>query len=180
MLAEILKSVRERGQTADGKKNSLGGAAPGTRICFNPTLLDELQEEHMEVLELLARMEVFLRKKRLSALEALLEELGEALRMHRLKEDVSLMIYLERKYREDPQRFQAIRKFRQLKEAKLKQVQAFLSRYSAIASHPVLLERFGADLRTVGWLMVRQIEQEEREIYPLYCEEELDALPQPC
>ncbi len=175
MIGAIFRSVQDQGHGSVREiEGPSGQAAPGTKICFDPELLHDLEEEHLEILGLLDQMEFFGRKSKLIPLQACVRELDKTLQAHRLKEEIRLIIYLERKFQRNAARTAAIREFKQKKEANKKEVRAFLDRYSSIASHPVLLVRFPSDLRMLGGLVVRQIEHEEQTIYPLYYEDDAE------
>lgn len=137
-------------------------------IHYSPTLLQELQGEHQQLLRVYGELGQAHSVGDLAAVARLLERLRSALNGHLLKENVRLYLYLDRALAGDADSHALVRQFRHEMDGISKSLAAFLERYKDLGSDASLAETFGADLTEVGMMLAERIQHEEETLYPLY------------
>lgn len=144
------------------------GAAPGTHIPYSPGLIEELKDDHQMLLKIFGDIRAAHAAGNFSGVAPLLEKFRSALAGHLLKENVRFYIYLEHALEKDESSHALVHQFRHEMDGIGKAVLAFLDRYRNIGSDAALAVSFGADLASVGKVLVARISNEESTLYPLY------------
>lgn len=142
--------------------------APGTHIPFHPDLVDQLKADHQGLLATFGAIGNAYSAHDLAATSAHLEAFRGQLMAHLLKENVRFYIYLEHALVSDPTSHALVHQFRHEMDGIGKAVMAFLDKYRNLAVDSSLAGSFGADLASVGGVLVQRIKSEEETLYPLY------------
>lgn len=145
-----------------------GSVAPGTHIAYSPELVAELKQEHQQLLECFTRIVTAFGAGDLAETCREMDGFRGGLLTHLLKENVRFYIYLEHALVNDPSSHALVHQFRHEMDGIGKAVIAFLTKYADLAKNPELAKSFGADLETVGGVLVQRIRNEEENLYPLY------------
>lgn len=143
-------------------------AAPGTRIQYNPELIEHFKEDHSKLLKLFSAIHTFAEHRDVKRTAEYLMDFRFALQGHLLTENVRLYVYLERKLGNDPSTYELIHGFRHEMDTIGKAVVHFLEQYRELETHPHLLQTFITDLDAIGKVLVKRIRNEEEILYPLY------------
>lgn len=145
-----------------------GAMAPGTHIAYSPELVDELKQEHQQLIAVFQGIAEAFGEGDLAETCRRLETFRGGILAHLLKENVRFYIYLEHALAGDPTSHALMHQFRHEMDGIGKAVVAFLTKYSEMATKPELAASFGADLNAVGSVLVQRIQNEESNLYPLY------------
>lgn len=143
-------------------------AAPGTTINFSADLVPQLKADHQALLATFGQIKQAHEAGKLAEVSAGLEHFRSQMMAHLLKENVRFYIYLEHALAADPASQGLVHEFRQEMNGIGKAVMAFLDKYRQIAIDTSLAGSFGADLSSVGSVLVQRIHNEEEALYPLY------------
>lgn len=143
-------------------------AAPGTHIAYHADLVDELKADHQTLLATFGAIGKAYAAHDLTATSTQLEVFRGQLMAHLLKENVRFYIYLEHALAGDPTSQALVHQFRHEMDGIGKAVMAFLGKYRLLAVDSSLAGSFGADLATIGDVLVQRIRSEEHTLYPLY------------
>lgn len=142
--------------------------APGTRIQYSPELVAQLKDDHQALLATYGRIKSAYEAGDLAATSARLEQFRGQILAHLLKENVRFYIYLEHALAGDPASQALVHQFRHEMDGIGKAVMAFLDKYRQIAVGTSLAGSFGADLASIGSVLVQRVRSEEETLYPLY------------
>lgn len=142
--------------------------APGTRIGYDPALVDGLKSEHQLMLDIYAAIAADTQAGNYAGVQQRLEHFRITLRNHLLKENVRFYIYLEHLLQGDPASHRMMREFRHEMDAIGKVVVSFLTKHQSISTQPQLHSQFPQELEQIGKALVSRIESEENTLYPMY------------
>ncbi len=87
---------------------------------------------------------------------------------HILIENVSLYVYMKRKFIDDDINTELVTDFRKEMDGIGKVVRAFIVKYETIGLDNTFATSFEKDLADIGTALVARIEREEQTLYPLY------------
>lgn len=167
-MFEFLFGRKKQTATAQDSQPAAHSAAPGTHIAYSPELIDELKDDHHQLLQIFGAIGAAHAAGDLAETAVLLERFRSALAEHLLKENVRFYIYLEHALQKDASSHALVHQFRREMDGIGKAVLAFLDRYRNIAADPVLTGSFAADLAAVGKVLGQRIRSEEQTLYSLY------------
>ncbi len=142
--------------------------AAGTRVQYQPDLIDTFKQEHAKLLKLFSTIHTFAEHGDVKRTSEYLLDFRFALQGHLLTENVRLYVYLERKLANDPSSYELIHSFRHEMDRIGHDVVHFLEQYRELEAHPHLLPAFITDLDAIGKVLVKRIKNEEEILYPLY------------
>lgn len=173
MLLDFLfgkkKTATEPSRPApDNVLTTAGQAAPGTNINYNPELVAQLKADHQALLAIFGHIKGAYEAGDMRATSAHLESFRNQLMAHLLKENVRFYIYLEHALASDPASQALVHQFRHEMDGIGKAVMVFLDKYRQIAVDASLAGSFGADLASIGNVLVQRVRNEEETLYPLY------------
>lgn len=157
-----------RPSAQDSPPAATGQSAPGTSIHYNPDLVAQLKAEHQALLTTYGRVKQSYETGAIAETSAHLEHFRSQLMAHLLKENVCFYIYLEHALAADPSSQALVHQFRHEMNGIGKAVMAFLDKYRQIAVDTSLAGSFGADLASIGSVLVQRVRNEEDMLYPLY------------
>jgi hypothetical protein len=146
-------------------------AAPNSQtnqIQFQPDLIDHLVADHRRLLEVYGEIKTAFDAADYKQVSQGLDELRRNLQGHLLTENVRMYIYLDRHLANNEFNSELIRGFRREMDAIGKVAMTFLKKYEAIGVDNELAGAFAKDFETIGSVLVKRIEKEERDLYPLY------------
>ena len=142
--------------------------APGTEIRYSPTLINELQSDHQQLLGVYMAIKASFEAGDYPTVSEKLNEFRTGLQGHLLTENVRLYIYLDRMLGQDEMNSELIRNFRREMDGIGKTVLNFLKKYDAIGVDKDLAPSFGKDFAAIGAVLTERIKKEESVLYPLY------------
>jgi len=142
--------------------------APGTEIRYSPTLIDELKNDHQQLLGLYMSIKAAFDKGDYASVSEQLNEFRFGLHSHLLTENVRLYIYVSRMMEQDEANYSTIRSFRQEMEGVGKTALRLLKKYEAININKELAPPFAEDFAAIGSILTERIKKEESILYPLY------------
>lgn len=138
------------------------------QIQFQPDLIDHLVADHRRLLEIYGEIKTAFDAANYKQVSQGLDELRRGLQSHLLTENVRMYIYLDRHLSNNEFNSDLIRGFRREMDAIGKVAMTFLKKYEAIGVDNELAKAFAKDFETIGSVLVKRIEKEERDLYPLY------------
>lgn len=152
--------------STDAASESSAGS-PNAGIRYDPELIAELKSDHVHLVALFQEISSITQKRDSQLLAKQLDEFGQDLHKHLLKENVRFYIYLKSNLSGDSLAvMQAFaREMQQIGRA----VTDFLYKYTHIeqwdnSSWPA----FEKELAGIGTVLVKRIQSEENELYTLY------------
>ena len=145
-----------------------GEAAPGTEIRYDPELIPELKQDHVELLAIYRQAMHAFDTHNYGQVSSLLERLRGQLQKHLLSEKVRLYIYLEHMLANDPERAMLMHDFRQEMDGIGRTAVTALRKYAAINRDPGLVKTFESDFQALGQVLVQRIKAEEDHLYTMY------------
>lgn len=141
-------------------------SAPGSGIQFSNKLIGELEEDHQALLGLYQGAADAINKRNGKELKRYLIQLKDALTGHLLKENLKLYAYMNHCYQNDAECSDLIKRFRSDMTQIGKIVFGHLDKYTkpGVKFDMAFKKEFDA----IGEALVRRIEAEEKQLYPLY------------
>ena len=150
------------------KNQQLSHVAPGTQIHYIPDLIENLQEDHKELLTIFGQINTAFEAENYRFVTEKLKIFKMKLTDHLLVENIRLYIYLGHEFTQDEATSDLIKSFRSEMNQISKVVMSFLTKYETIGVDKGLAETFGKDLNNIGSALVERINREEHTLYPLY------------
>lgn len=142
--------------------------APGTRIGYDPLLLQRLRADQQRMLELFTQTQALLNSRDYSGVYRKLSELRIVLQDHLMIANVKFYVYLSRLFANDQAKSATINDCRREMLANSRQLMDFLRTYTAVRLDDTLAETFQIDLLVIGSVLVQRIEREQNTLFPLY------------
>jgi hypothetical protein len=144
--------------------------APGVCIRYHPELIEQLRQNHLELLGLVAHMEQLALEGDLPGALAQLPQFKRQLQACLLLANVRLYVYLEHLLPRQHPGHQVVRSARHSLNTVSAESMAFVERQLRLQATRAAVTPvdFMHELSTVAQLMVSQIQQEEDLLYPLY------------
>ena len=164
MLAFLVNWFRPDRDT----KSIAADSAPETKIAWKPTLVDELQTEHRELLHLYRSLMAAHQRADFDAAVVCLKRFTYALRAHLLKENLHLYIYLKHALTVDQESSVLMASMR-VEMGKIGRVlNDFVTRYTSAPWDFEMRQDLGAELNKIAEVLSVRIQQEEDVLYPMY------------
>ncbi|HEY6095780.1 MAG TPA: hemerythrin domain-containing protein [Gallionellaceae bacterium] len=158
----------ETNETAETARKD-APAAPGNGISYDPNLIAELKLDHSHLLSLFANIISTTNQRNEKLLVEQLNEFGQKLRGHLLKENVRFYVYLKNSLRSDENSLAIMQDFSHEMQQIGRAVTDFLHKYISVPQwDDAQWAVFDRDLNAVGKVLGRRIESEEDTLYTLY------------
>jgi iron-sulfur cluster repair protein YtfE (RIC family) len=140
--------------------------APGTKIAFDPELVDGLKDDHQKLLELYTKVCAFYDKQDLDNLRTNLLSFKVELTSHLLRENTKLYVYLKSKFDSDPNNRELVTDM----QREMGKIGHDVFQFLRDASQPDMVfdSQFKAQLDQIGAILVTRIKAEEDMLYELY------------
>lgn len=142
--------------------------APGTRIGYDPLLIQRLRADQQRMLELFTQTQALLNSRDYAGVFRKLGELRIALQDHLMTANVKFYVYMSRQLANDSAKSAIINDCRREMLANSRQLMDFLRTYTAVRIDDNLAETFQIDLLVIGAVLVQRIEREQTTLFPLY------------
>lgn len=143
-------------------------SAPGSEIRYSPTLVDELKNDHKDLLALYMAIKSSFERGDYGDVSTKLNEFRVGLQGHLLTENVRFYIYIDRVHGQDQMNSELIRSFRREMDGIGRTALNFLQKYEMIGVDKALASAFAADFAAIGAVLTERIKKEESVLYPLY------------
>lgn len=157
-----------RPNTATAAPALITQRAPGTRIGYDPLLLQRLRADQQRMLELFTQTQALLNSRDYGGVYRKLGELRIVLQDHLMTANVKFYVYMSRLLANDPAKSAIINDCRREMLANSRQLMDFLRTYTAVRLDDNLAETFQIDLLVIGSVLVQRIEREQTTLFPLY------------
>ncbi len=141
---------------------------PGTELNFYPDLIDNLKDDHQNLLAIYTAMGEALENENFSQLTELFNQFKVQLHRHILKENLKLYIYLTHAITNDQKSLDTIRELKSEMQKIGRAVNKFLEHYSQLPWTEEQKNSFPEEFNTTGSILLDRIEREEKILYPLY------------
>jgi len=142
--------------------------APGTRIGYDPLLLDQLRRDHRKLLDLFAVTQALLSSRDYAGVQRKLGEFRVTLQDHLLTANTKLYIYVSRQLADDPVYSALVNTVRRDMLDNSRQIMEFLRTYSGMRLDDQTGQMFQTELMAIGEALMQRIEREESSLFPLY------------
>lgn len=158
----------ETGQ-ADNTAAQKNTNSPGTGINYDPNLVAELKSDHGQLISLFTRIVATSSQRNDQLITEQLNEFGQKLRGHLLKENVRFYVYLKNSLQADENSMSIMQDFSHEMQQIGRAVTDFLHKYTNVPQwDEAQWAVFDRDLGSVGKVLTRRIESEEDTLYTLY------------
>lgn len=142
--------------------------APGTRIGYDPLLLDQLRRDHRKILDLFAVTQSLLTSRDYAGVQRKLGEFRVMLQDHLLTTNTKLYIYVSRQLAEDSVYSSLINTVRREMLDNSRRIMDFLRTYCALRLDDNSSQMFQTELLSIGEALMQRVEREESSLFPLY------------
>lgn len=142
--------------------------APGTRIGYDPLLIQRLRADQQRMLELFTQTQDLLNSRDYHGVKRKLGEFRILLQDHLMTANVKFYVYMTRVLANDPAKSAVINDCRREMLANSRQLMDFLRTYTAVSLDDSLAATFQIDLLGIGGILVQRIEREQATLFPLY------------
>lgn len=145
-----------------------GVASPEVPIPFKPVLVDELRNEHRELLHLFKVLVSAHQRGDQDAAVANLKRFTYALRAHLLKENLHLYVYLKHALKDDPESSVLMAGMRTEMGKIGRVLNDFVTRYTSAPWDHEMRQDLALELNKIAEVLSVRIQQEEDVLYPMY------------
>ena len=142
--------------------------APGTRIGYDPLLIQHLKTDQQRMLQLFTQTQLLLTACDYAGVQRKLGELRIVLQDHLMTANVKFYVYLSRHLAQDAVKSSIINDCRREMLVNSRQIMDFLRTYSAVRLDDSFAEQFQIELLVTGAALVQRIEREQATLFPLY------------
>ena len=142
--------------------------APGTKIRYNPDLIETLKRNHQACWELYGQIKAAAKSDDRPLIQQKLKEFRISFMQHILTENVSLYVYLTKFYGDDKSTVDLVKKTRSEMDKVGKTVRAFMQKYETMDVEDSMFATFSEGLESVIQELDKRIATVEKSIYPLY------------
>ena len=139
-----------------------------SRYNHSPKLVASLEADHAELLRLHHEVERLATQGHYAALPTALAAFRSKFDLHILDENLNFYGYVEERAAGRPEDQDLVRGFRSEMNAIARAVVNFIKKYRSLGVQPATVQEFLLELRQIGLLLLKRIEREEKELYPLY------------
>ncbi len=141
---------------------------PGTQLFYDQELINDLKNDHKELVEVYGQIGVALKKFEYDEIVSLFINFSSKLRSHMLKENLKLYVYLSHAMIHDEESLLLITELRSEMNQIGRTVNSFLTRYSDLPWTDDKKISFPNEFKTIGEVLVDRIQREEGTLYSLY------------
>ena len=142
--------------------------APGTRIGYDPLLINRLKADQQRMLDLFTQIQSLLVTHDYDGVKRKLGEFRIILQDHLMIANVKFYVYVSRQLADDAARTAIMNDYRREMLANSRQIMDFLRTYSAVRLDDSFAETFQIELLVIGSALVQRIEREQAALFPLY------------
>jgi len=142
--------------------------APGTRIGYDPLLLQRLRADHQRMLELFTQTQELLTTHDYDGVRRKLGALRITLQDHLMTASVKFYVYVSRHLANDEAKSAIINEYRREMLNNSRQIMDFLRTYSIARLDDSFADTFQIELLVIGSALVQRIEREQSTLFPLY------------
>ncbi|HLS05333.1 MAG TPA: hemerythrin domain-containing protein [Wenzhouxiangella sp.] len=162
----MLRSLFGRSSSRDAAEKK--EYAPGTRISYDPKLIERFEGHHAALGKLLQGIVNSAERKNYSSIESQLKRFQSVLEQHVLEENVRLYVYLEKCLLKDEMNAQlSLDMKREMGEIGRK-VAKLVRHYTEFGVDKDNVDKFLSDIKKMGGLLQERIDREENSLYTLY------------
>ena len=140
--------------------------APGTRIAYDPHLVNELKDDHKKLVDLYHQVNDAYQRKDTEALKLHLLNFKVELTSHLLRENTKLYVYLKSKFDNDPNNRELVTDM----QREMGKIGHDVFQFLRDANQPDMAfdAKFKEQLDQIGQILVTRINAEEEMLYELY------------
>lgn len=157
-----------RSGSKDRNSRESNNVAPGTKIGYDPTLVDRLIDDHKEMIAMYQRIQADLDSKHYFDIVDHFANLKRILQDHLLTENVRLYVYISHHLESDEANYELIRDFRREMGKISKTVMEFMRKYTEQPVTSANVEKFRTEFEHIGAVLTERIQREESMLYTLY------------
>jgi hypothetical protein len=159
---------RPRLDQSTGTTAATRAHAPGTRIGYDPLLIQRFKSDHQRMLGLFTGAQNLLTTRDYDGVKRKLGELRVILQDHLMTASVKLYVYVSRQLAGDAAKSALINQQRREMLENSRLILDFLRTYGAARLDDSYAEQFQVEFLAIGAALVQRIEREESTLYPLY------------
>lgn len=137
-------------------------------IQFDNELIGKLKADHVQLLNQFTSLMPLLRNDEIKAFKSRLQAFKTEFQGHVIKENVKFYVYLEQSLSNDETNLELIRDFRREMNSISRAVVHFCNRYLDDPMTLAAIQKFAQESNDIAEALLRRIEREERDLYPLY------------
>lgn len=145
-----------------------GAYAPGTRLSYDPALIDRFKGQHHSLLKLFEKVQHATEARDFEALKYHLEQFKRVLQEHLLEENLRLYAYLTKCLESEPENYRLMRDMKSEMLGIGRQVNEFISHYTKGGIDHGNIAEFERRLNEIGGILTVRIRREEESLYTLY------------
>lgn len=143
--------------------------APGTQIAYSEELISKLTQDHQDLLALFVAIQTAGGRHDAESLRDSLAEFSRRLTGHILLENLKLYIYIQRNLQSDAESKELVKRFRKEMSGIATAVLDFVTKYRSTTNwNAQTFDVFKLELLALGEVLVKRIQCEEQDLYPLY------------
>lgn len=142
--------------------------APGTRLSYDPTLIERFKGHHRSLLKLFGDVQRATEARDFDRLTADLERFKRVLQEHLLEENLRLYAYLTKCLESEPENDQLMRDMKSEMIEIGRKVNEFISHYTSNGIGYENVHDFERQLKEIGEILTIRIQREEESLYTLY------------
>lgn len=135
---------------------------------YEPGLIRQLVDDHAELFSLYGKMKVLAEHEDYIGLRDVLRDFKRALEVHVMAEDTQLYTYLEKKCSTTENSLGSLKSIQNEMDGIIKSVKGFVEKYDNHLIHRRPGEAFLRDLETIGGVLTKRVDLEEKRLYNLY------------
>jgi len=141
---------------------------PESGIQFDSDLIQHLVSDHSHLLSQFTALLPLLRSGDSKSFKTRLQAFKTEFQGHIIKENVKFYVYLEQALSSDETNLELMRDFRREMNSISRAVVHFCNRFIDDSLSESAIARFAKESNEIGEALLRRIEREERDLYPLY------------
>lgn len=159
---------KDRHSESSTPRPSIYPRAPGTSIGYDPLLIKRLRDDHQRLLDIFAAIQGLVTTADYDGVKRKLGELRILLQEHLVIVTNKFYVYIARQLASDREKAAVVSGHRRAMLSNSREIMDFLGTYSAIRLDDRSVEMFQTELMEIGAALVRRLEHEESELFPLY------------
>ena len=141
---------------------------PDAGIPYDGQLIAMLKQDHVQLVNQFTSLMPLLRNHDVRNFRSRLQAFKTEFQGHIIKENVKFYVYLEQSLAKDETNLELIRDFRREMNSISRSVVHFCNRYMDDPMSPLTIQKFAQESNEIAEALLRRIEREERDLYPLY------------
>ena len=142
--------------------------APGTRIAYDPQLIERFEGHHASLLKTFGLIHKAAEERNYTSVQTALGRFRRLLQEHLLEENLRLYVYLNKCLANDSGSNQIVLSMKDEMNQIGRTVMTFLNHYESTGINETNIAGFVIELGQVGAALTDRIEREERSLYTLY------------